>query len=102
MANAAAEAQGRLQTARLYGMTDDPGVKEMLQFNLARDTMHQNQWLAAIEELREDGLESLPVPGAFPQSQENSDHAYVLWNLSEGSESAEGRWASGPTPDGKG
>ena len=29
-ANVAAEAQGRLQTARLYNMTDDPGVKEML------------------------------------------------------------------------
>ena len=37
-ADAAAEAHGRLQTARLYNMTDDPGVKSMLQFNLARDT----------------------------------------------------------------
>lgn len=55
-ANAAAEAQGRLQTARLYNMTDDPGVKAMLKFNLARDTHHQNLWLAAIEELQADGL----------------------------------------------
>ncbi len=36
--NVAAEAQGRLQTARLYNMTDDPGVREMLRFNIARDT----------------------------------------------------------------
>ena len=50
-ANAAAEAQGRVQTARLYNMTDDPGVRNMLKFNLARDTLHQNLWLKAIEEL---------------------------------------------------
>ena len=49
--NAAAEGQSRLQTSRLYNMTDDSGVKAMLEFNLARDTMHQNQWLAAIEQL---------------------------------------------------
>jgi hypothetical protein len=36
--NAAAEAHGRLQTSRLYNLTDDPGVKSMLHFNLARDT----------------------------------------------------------------
>jgi Mn-containing catalase len=59
-ANVAAEAQGRLQTARLYNMTDDPGVKAMLKFNLARDTLHQNQWLAAIEPLKADGLEDMP------------------------------------------
>jgi Mn-containing catalase len=47
-ANAAAEAQGRLQTARLYNMTDDPGVKNMLKFNLTRDeTLQQNLWLQA-------------------------------------------------------
>ena len=31
--NVAAESQGRLQTARIYNMTDDPGVREMLKFN---------------------------------------------------------------------
>jgi Mn-containing catalase len=30
-------------------MTGDPGVRKMLAFMLARDTMHQNQWLAPIE-----------------------------------------------------
>ncbi len=35
-ANVAAEAQGRLQTALLYEMTDDLGVKNMPRFNLAR------------------------------------------------------------------
>src|SRR3982751_5005886 len=49
--NVAAESQGRLQAARLYNMTDDRGVKDMLSYLLARDTMHQNQWIAAIAEV---------------------------------------------------
>ena len=63
-ANAAAEAQGRVQTARLYNMTDDNGVRDMLKFNLARDTLHQNLWLQAIEELQADGLETTVAPNA--------------------------------------
>lgn len=97
--NAAAEAQGRLQTARLYNMSDDPGVRGMLQFNLARDTMHQRQWLAAIEELKADGVEDTIVPNAL-FDEENIEHATTLWHLSDGTASQEGRWAQGPTPDG--
>jgi Mn-containing catalase len=102
-ANANAEMQGRLQVARLIHMTDDHGVRDMLRFLLARDTMHQNQWLAAIEELKEDGLELLPVPSNFGVSQDSPQevsHQYL--NFSDGSSAAEGRWASGPTPDGAG
>ncbi|SDD83794.1 manganese catalase family protein [Streptomyces prasinopilosus] len=98
-ANVAAEAQSRLQTARLYNMTDDPGVKDMLKFNLARDTVHQNQWLAAIEQLREDGLENVVVPGGF-EDVEYREHAQTIWHLSDGAETELGLWASGPTPDG--
>jgi Manganese containing catalase len=58
--NVTAESQGRLQVSRLYQLTDDPGVRDMLSFLLARDTMHQNQWLAAIKELEEEGLEMTP------------------------------------------
>src|SRR3712207_4922128 len=46
--NVTAESQGRLQVTRLYNMTQDQGVRDMLAFMIARDTMHQNQWLAAI------------------------------------------------------
>ncbi|MEY9213254.1 manganese catalase family protein [Thermobifida halotolerans] len=99
-ANVAAEAQGRLQTARLYNMTDDPGVKEMLKFNLARDTVHQNMWLAAIEELKEDGLEGTVAPTAL-FDEENQTHANTIWGLSEGSTAAQGRWAQRPAPDGQ-
>ncbi|BBL79788.1 hypothetical protein RxyAA322_16420 [Rubrobacter xylanophilus] len=100
--NVTAESQGRLQVCRLYQMTDDPGVRDMLSFLIARDTMHQNQWLAAIEELEKDGLEETPVPSNFPQEREFSQVAYKYMNFSEGTESEQGRWASGPSVDGKG
>jgi Mn-containing catalase len=100
--NVTAESQGRLQVARLYQLTQDTGVRDMFSFLLARDTMHQNQWLAAIEELKADGLEDTPVPSNFPQEREMSEAAYKFQNFSEGTESQEGRWASGPSIDGKG
>jgi Mn-containing catalase len=100
--NVTAESQGRLQVSRLYELTDDAGVRDMLSFLIARDTMHQNQWLAAIEELEKDGLGGTPVPISFPQEREFSQVSYQLWNNSEGEESAQGRWANGPSKDGKG
>lgn len=101
-ANLNAESQGRLQVARLYNMTDDRGVRDMLGFMLARDTMHQNQWIAAIADLDREGLETTPCPSTFPINNENRDVAYQFWNMSAGEESSQGLWASGATPDGKG
>lgn len=101
-ANANAEMQGRLQVARLYHMTDDSGVRDLLSFLLARDTMHQNQWMAAAAELREEGYEDFPVPSSFPIRKEERDVSYDYINFSDGEHASEGRWASGPTPDGKG
>ncbi len=100
--NVTAESQGRLQVSRLYNMTADAGVRDMLAFLLARDTMHQNQWLAAIQELEADGLEMTPVPSNFPQDREKTEVSYQFMNFSEGEESAQGRWARGPSADGKG
>jgi hypothetical protein len=77
--NVTAESQGRLQVCRLYEMTDDPGVRDMLSFLIARDTMHQNQWIAAIAELEADGLDMTPVPMSFPQDRENP-----RWRTSSG------------------
>jgi Mn-containing catalase len=101
-ANANAEMQGRVQVARLYHMTDDHGVRDLLSFLLARDTMHQNMWLAAAAELREEGAEGLPVPSNFPQSNEYTEVSYQYLNFSDGRAAADGTWASGPTPDGNG
>ena len=100
--NLHAESQGRLQAVRLYEMTNDPGVKDTLSFMIARDTMHQNQWLATIEDLEQSGLETTPVPSSFPLELEKREFSYQFWNNSEGTESSEGRWASGPSMDGKG
>jgi Mn-containing catalase len=100
--NVTAESMGRLQVARLYEVTEDHGVRDMLSFLIARDTMHQNQWLAAIEELEADGLDRTPVPSTFPQEREYTPVSYQFWNCSEGTESMAGRWAAGPTPDGRG
>jgi Mn-containing catalase len=101
-ANANAEMQGRVQVARLYHMTDDSGVRDLLSFLLARDTMHQNQWIAAARELQEEGYEQLPTPSNFPQSKEYREVSYQYLNFSDGKAAADGSWASGPTPDGNG
>jgi Mn-containing catalase len=100
--NLMAESQGNLQVSRLYEMTDDRGVRDMLSFNLARDYMHQNQWAAAIEQLREDGLEEFLVPGTMPLDRVMMEQAHTFWNCSKGTESGQGRWANGPTFDGQG
>lgn len=98
--NLTAESQGRLQVCRLYEMTDDRGVKDMLSFLIARDTMHQNQWAAAIAEL--EAKEGLVVPSTFPRELEKQQVSYTLFNFSAGEASATGRWASEPSMDGMG
>ncbi|HEX6012721.1 MAG TPA: manganese catalase family protein [Geminicoccaceae bacterium] len=100
--NVTAESQGRFQVTRLFSLTEDRGVRDMLAFMIARDTMHQNQWLAAIAELEKDGLESTPCPSSFPQKEEMRERSYTFWNCSDGTQSAEGLWAKGPTPDKRG
>lgn len=90
--NLAAESQGRLQVARLYEMTSDAGVRDMLAFLLARDSYHQKMWMAAIEDLEAEGLETTPVPSGFPEELERAENNHQFWNLSNGQESAQGRW----------
>jgi Mn-containing catalase len=93
--NVAAEAQSRLQTARVYQMTDDPGVKATLQFNLARDTFHQQQWLLGIEQLIEDGF----TDGIEDSLKEEEHHeaARTFYSFDTESRAGEGRWAQGNT-----
>ncbi|MET3507408.1 manganese catalase family protein [Halalkalibacter oceani] len=98
-ANLNAESQGRLQVARLYEMTTDNGVRDMLSFLLARDTMHQNQWMAAIEELEQN--QKPIVPSTFPQELEKQEVSYSFMNFSAGEDSKAGRWANGQSMDGQ-
>jgi Mn-containing catalase len=100
-ANVTAESSGRVLACRLWEMTDDPGMKDMLSFLIARDTMHQQQWLAVIEEL--GGYKGvLPIPNSFPQSEEvkGLDYAYVVTGI-DGAAVPEGRFTSGASLDGK-
>jgi Mn-containing catalase len=100
--NVAAEATGRVLACRLYNATDDPGMKDMLSFNIARDTMHQQQWLAVLEEL---GPSHLPVPNSFPQSMENQDYSYKFFITTTDKEpgnQADQPWTNGTAPDGHG
>jgi Mn-containing catalase len=101
-ANVAAESTGRVLATRLYNLTQDTGMKEMLAFLIARDTMHQNQWLAALEELG-GPHEVFPIPNSFPQEQENQKFNYAYLGFQQdGSDPVEGRWSSGTSIDGKG
>ena len=101
MANAMAEGSGRVLASRLYNMTDDAGMKDMLSFLIARDTMHQQQWLAVIEEL--GGMAAqLPIPNSTPPEHEATEHSYYFLNTSLDEPTPEGRWSSGPSLDGRG
>lgn len=99
-ANVTAESTGRILAVRLYNMTDDAGMKDMLSFLIARDTMHQNQWLAALEELG-GPTEVFPIPNSFPQEQEKTEFSYAFLGFqNDGSEPVQGRWSQGQSIDG--
>lgn len=101
LANVTAEASGRVLAVRLHNMTDDPGMKDMLSFLIARDTMHQQQWLAAIEDM--GGMQAgLPIPNSFPQEAEQQDFSYSFINtFVDGVFPEKGRWCEGASMDGK-
>ncbi|WP_299655485.1 manganese catalase family protein [uncultured Jannaschia sp.] len=102
LANATAEAGGRVLASRLYNMTDDAGMKDMLSFLIARDTMHQQQWLAVIEELGGIGA-ALPIPNATPEEHEATEHSYYFLNTSLDEPTPEGVWTNGgQSLDGRG
>lgn len=99
-ANVKAEATGRALAVRLYNMTDDPGMKDMLSFLIARDTMHQQQWLAAIEDMGGESM-NLPIPNSFPQEQEAQEFSYVHFGHMADGSIPQGRWTEGPSLDGR-
>jgi len=102
MLNATAEMQGRLQVARLWHMTDDPGVKQLLRFLVTRDHYHQMLWLRALEQLKDDGLDNVPVPDAFDRDEELDEFARLYVKASDGANATDGLWAQGPAFDGSG
>lgn len=100
-ANVAAESTGRVLAVRLFNQAHDEGMRDMLSFLIARDTMHQNQWLAVIEDL--GGFSSqFPIPNSFPQESEKSEFSYKYFVTSIDGSFPEGRWSEGDSIDGKG
>ncbi|UIJ70905.1 manganese catalase family protein [Aurantimonas sp. HBX-1] len=100
--NVAAEATGRVLATRIFNAAHDDGMKDMLRFMIARDTMHQQQWLAVVEELG-GHAGALPIPNSFPQEEENQEHNYDFFaTAADGSPPPAGRWSEGPSMDGKG
>src|SRR5437763_10029944 len=98
-ANVAAESIGRTLAARLREMTDDPGMKDMLSFLIARDTMHQQQWLAAIEDA---GDQFNNAPNDVLDEGDDQQYAYQFFGHGEEPMDSTARWLSGPSLDGKG
>lgn len=100
-ANVTAEATGRALAVHLYNMTEDAGMKDMLHFLISRDTMHQNQWLAVIEEL--GGKENLPIPDSHPVEDQLEDFTYTFMStrVDESIPLPEGRWTQGASVDGR-
>ncbi|WP_305173260.1 manganese catalase family protein [Sphingomonas aurea] len=99
--NVAAESTGRVLATRLFNAAHDEGMKKMLHYMIARDTMHQEQWLAVIEELG-GATGALPIPNSFPQEKEDQANNYNFYVTSVDGSFQEGRWTSGPSMDGKG
>ena len=98
-ANVMAESTGRLLATRLYEMTDDAGMKDMLAYLIARDTMHQNQWHAALDSLDDH----VPVPASFPKEKENQDVNYTFMStFRDQREDPDQPWTTGASPDGHG
>ena len=101
--NANAETTGIVLACRLAEMTDDPGMKDMFKYLIARDVMHQQQWLAVIEELGGNHA-NLPVPNSFPHEQFNlNEFSHTFFSTAiDDIAPPQGRWTSGPSLDGKG
>ena len=99
--NIAAEATGRVLAVRLFNMAHDEGMKKMLSFLIARDSMHQNQWMAVIEEIG-GATGAFAIPNSFPQEGEDREFSYKFVATAADGTVPEGRWTQGPSIDGKG
>lgn len=96
--NVTRESMGRLQVTRLYHMTEDKGIRDMLSYLMARETMHQQQFLQAVEELEK---KYGPVVPHGTKDLQHSEFSHTLFNYSEGDASrsvVEGKTAKDGEP----
>jgi Mn-containing catalase len=72
----------------------------MLGFLIARNTMHQQQWLAVVEEL--GGYQGqLPVPNSHPDAEPHAQYAHAYFGHHVSGMVPAGRWTEGQALDGK-
>ncbi|SIR07867.1 Mn-containing catalase [Haladaptatus litoreus] len=104
-ANVMAESTGRLLATRLWEMTEDDGMKDMLSYLIARDTMHQNQWLALLQDLGDpdDMFDHLPVPDSFPDEMEHQEfnYSFMSTDINE-PDDPQKPWTQGESMDSEG
>ena len=101
-ANVTNEMANACLSARLHQMTDDPGMKRMLEYLIARDNMHAQQWLALLEEMG-GYTQVLPIPNSFPhETGELGEFSHTFLSTAIGGiASPQGRWTHGSSLDGK-
>jgi Mn-containing catalase len=90
--NIAAEARAKIVYERLINCTDDPGVKDALQFLMTREISHQQSFEKALYSLQPN----FP-PGKLPGKEE---FANVYFNMSNGGQAqgdTRGPWNLEPT-----
>src|SRR5690606_26196132 len=100
-ANITAESTGRVLAVRLHNMPHDPRTKDMLPVLIARDTMHQNQSMAALE-APAGATGASPIPNSPPQAEATQAFSSSFCSHMLNGEPPAGRWASGASIDGKG
>ena len=61
--------------------------------------MHQQQWMAALEEA---GETFVSAPSDVGDDPEHFEHAYAFFGHGEEPMDPDARWLKGPSPDGKG
>ncbi|RST30778.1 manganese catalase family protein [Sphingomonas ginkgonis] len=89
--NIAAEARAKIVYERLINITDDPGVKDALNFLMTREVAHQKSFEKALY-----SIENNFPPGKLPGDDR---YASVYVNTSQGEGDATGPWNSGPQWD---
>lgn len=76
-------------------------MQDMLSYLIARDAMHEQHWLAVVEEIGAEA--SLPIPNSFDRSKEATEFSYTFIGAQRGSGPLQaGRYCEGPSLDGKG
>ena len=85
--NIAAEARAKIVYERLINVTDDPGIKDALQFLMSRELAHQKSFEKALHSIQPNFPQ-----GKLPGLPEFTD---TYFNMSQGDGDLKGSWNTG-------